>query len=48
MNVIAGSWLIASVNIERTTQMSSAIDAMLGMSSLKRALRLAVLLELER
>ena len=32
--VIAGSWLIASVKSERTTQMSSAMPAVCGSSSL--------------
>src|SRR3954463_14388897 len=32
MNVCAGSWLIASVVIERIMQMSSAIDPMCGKS----------------
>ncbi len=32
MNVWAGSWLICSVCIERTMQMSSAIEPMWGSS----------------
>src|SRR5256885_11941857 len=35
-NVIAGSWLIASVCIERMTHISSAIRAVWGSSSLDR------------
>ena len=37
MKVIAGSWLIASVYIERTMQSSSAISAVCGSSSLIQA-----------
>ena len=34
MKVMAGSWLMASVNIERTMHHSSALLAMCGMTSL--------------
>ena len=47
MNVIAGSWLIASVCIDLMTQMSSTIFAVCGSSSLTHVPDLAVLRELE-
>ena len=46
-NVIAGSWLIASVCIDLTKHRSSTIFAVCGSSSLTHAPRLAVLRELE-
>ena len=47
MNVIAGSWLIASVFIVLMTVMSSTIFAVCGSSSLTQVPGLAVLRELE-
>ena len=46
-NVIAGSWLIASVYIERTMQRSSTTLAVCGSSSLTQAPLRAVLGEAE-
>ena len=47
MNVIAGSWLIASVFIVLMTEMSSTIFAVCGSSSLTHVPDLPVLRELE-
>ena len=47
MNVIAGSWLIASVFSDLTMAMSSTIAAVCGNSSLTQVPALAVLRELE-